>query len=82
MTPDEVEDQTAALPIEKAEAAAKLLLEHQRTLRRAKKEQRVCTRDVDAFVVQVDSDDRADLTPREAMRLLRGAAGPREGGGA
>ena len=70
MTSDEVEHEAATFPVVEAKPASQLLLEHQGALCRAEKEQGISAWDVDAFVIQVHGDNRADLAPHKALRCF------------
>ena len=76
MPADEIQDQAALLALGEAQAAADLLLEEHRALRRTQEQQRIDERQVDALVVQVAGHQRGDLAPCEqlgrAPALVRG----------
>ena len=71
MLPDKIENKTGRLPISQTQATTQLLLKEYRALRRTQKKQCINVWNVDAFVVQIDRDDCADLSAcQQTGRLL------------
>ena len=65
---DEVEYQAALLAGCQAQAAANLLLKQHRALRGPQQQQRVDHRQVDAFVVEINRDQRAQFAAEQTLR--------------